>query len=159
MRRAAPALLAVLALQGCLGLGGSERHERPGPRPPSPSPSGLVPRNAAVVQDWIRSLNAGEYERAARYFAPNAVIEQHTRRVLRTHRDAVNFLRDLPCAASLTGLVDEGRTELATFSLSGPSGTCGERARVRFTIERGRFTKWHQLPQAGGPTRQAIRPG
>jgi hypothetical protein len=149
MRRAAPALLAVLALQGCLGLGGREEHGRPGPQP-SPSPASLVSPGAAVVRDWIRSLNAGEYDRAARYFAPNAVIQQHSRTVLHTHQDAVDFLRGLPCAASLTGLVDEGRTELATFSLAGPSGSCGESARVRFTIEHGRFTKWRQLP---------IRPG
>jgi hypothetical protein len=159
VKRVGAALLAVLALPGCFGIGGKERERPgPGPRPPSPSP-GLVSTDAAVIADWIRSLNAGEYDRAARYFAPNAVVQQHSRTVLRTHEDAVNFLRDLPCAASLTDLVDEGRTELATFSLSGPSGSCGEHARVRFTVEHGRFTHWRQLPQPGGPARRAIRPG
>ena len=160
MRRVGVALVAVLALQGCFLAGGQHERERPGPGPGPPSPSpGLVSSDAAVIQDWIRSLNAGEYDRAARYFARNAVIQQHSRTRLRTHQDAVNFLRDLPCAASLTDLVDEGRTELATFSLSGPSGTCGERARVRFTVEHGRFTEWRQVPEPGQPDGRAIRPG
>jgi hypothetical protein len=142
VRPAAPLLLAAVALGGCLG--GGDKHSSPAPRPPSPSP-GLVSSDVAAIQDWIRSLNAGEYDRAASYFAPNAVVRQLGRTRLRTHQDAVNFVRDLPCRAALVQVVDEGRTQLATFSLSGPSGTCGGRARVRFTVKHGRFTEWRQL--------------
>jgi hypothetical protein len=150
-------LLGLLALGGCFG--GGEK-QRPAPKPPTPSPSpGLVSSDAVAIQDWLRSLNAGEYDRAASYFAKDAVVQQLRRTRLRTHRDAVNFLRDLPCRAALTELVDEGRTELATFSLSGPSGTCGGHARVRFTVERGRITEWRQLPGRARRDRQAIRPG
>jgi hypothetical protein len=148
MRRGALLALAALALEGCFGGGG--QRSSPAPRPPSPSP-GLVSSDAAAIQDWLRSLNAGEFDRAASYFAKNAIVHQLRTIRLRTHRDAVNFLRDLPCRAALVEIVDEGKTELATFSLAGPSGTCGGRARVRFTVEHGRFTEWRQLPEPAAP--------
>jgi hypothetical protein len=42
---------------------------------------------------------------------------------------------------------------LATFKLrKGPGGPCSGLVKVRYTIEKGKFTEWRQLPESpGGP--------
>lgn len=155
MRRAALALLAALALASC---GGGQMASTPtvrtDTRPPAPGSAspGRTPSGAAAIRDWIRSMDAGEYDRAASYFARNAIVEQVRAMRLRTHADAVDFLRGLPCKADVTNIVDEGRTLLASFKLrAGPGGPCKGRARVRFKIKGGRFTEWRQLLEPAVP--------
>jgi hypothetical protein len=159
MKRAGLALLAALALAGCGGGSDHRRSasttttakERTAPRDAPASP-GKAPSDAAAIRDWIRSLNAGEYDRAASYFARNAIVEQVTEMRLPTHQAAVNFLRGLPCRADVTKITDEGATSLASFKLRrGPGGPCEGSARVRFKVKRGKFTEWRQLLEPAPP--------
>jgi hypothetical protein len=161
MRRAGLALLAALAVAGC---GGGSDHkssasatstmttkERTAPREAPASP-GKAPSDAAAIRDWIRSLNAGEYDRAASYFARNAIVEQVSEMRLPNHQAAVDFLRGLPCRADVTTIKDEGTTSLASFKLRrGPGGACKGSARVRFRIKHGKFTEWRQLAEPAAP--------
>lgn len=143
MRRAALlALLALVALAGC----GSEAQRREAPRP-KPAAS-----DEQLIRGWSRALNAGDYRKAAAYFARGAVVEQVQEHRLPTRADAIIFNRGLPCRADVTDVEDEGRTSLASFSLRrGPGGPCKGSARVRFKIKRGKFTEWRQLPEAPAP--------
>jgi hypothetical protein len=152
MRAAATALLAALAVAGCGGGDHKQaRTDARAPAPPSASP-GHAPSEAAAIRDWSRSMDAGEYDRAASYFARNAIVQQVREMRLRTHADAVDFLRGLPCKADVTKIVDEGRTLLASFRLrAGPGGPCKGSARVRFKIDHGRFTEWRQLLEPALP--------
>ena len=151
MRGAVVVALAALAVAGCGGGDKAPRDTR-APAPQSASP-GKTPSDAAAIRDWIRSMNAGEYDRAASWFAKNAIVEQVTEMRMRTHEDAETFLRGLPCHADVTKIVDEGRTDLASFRLRrGPGGPCKGRARVRFTIKHGKFTEWRQLLEPATPT-------
>lgn len=162
MTRAGLALLAALAIAGC-GGGGDHKSsasakttatttkERTAPREAPASP-GKAPSDAAAIRDWIRSLNAGEYDRAASYFARNAIVEQVSEMRLPNHQAAVDFLRGLPCRADVTTIKDEGPTSLASFKLRrGPGGPCKGSARVRFKIKRGKFTEWRQLAEPTAP--------
>jgi hypothetical protein len=152
-RSAAVVALAAVAVAGCGGGSDGERASRDtrAPAPQSASP-GKTPSDAAAIRDWIRSMNAGEYDRAASWFAKNAIVEQVTEMRMRTHQDAETFLRGLPCRADVTKIVDEGPTDLASFKLRrGPGGPCKGRARVRFTIKRGKFTEWRQLLEPAAP--------
>jgi hypothetical protein len=140
VRRAA--LLALLAIAGC----GSEAQRKQGPGP-KPAAS-----DEQLIRGWSRALNAGDYRKAAGYFARDAVVEQVQEHRLPTLADAVVFNRGLPCRADVTGVEDEGSTSLASFRLKrGPGGPCKGSARVRFTIKRGKFTEWRQLPEAPVP--------
>lgn len=159
MRRAALALVAALAVAGC---GGGSDHkgsasakttttERTAPRAAPASP-GKAPSDAAAIRDWIRSLNAGEYDRAASYFARNALVQQTQTIRLPNHAAAVIFNRGLPCRADVTTIKDEGATSLASFKLRrGPGGACKGSARVRFRIKHGKFTEWRQLAEPAAP--------
>jgi len=161
MRRTGLALLAALAVAGCGGSGDHKSSasattptttkERTAPREAPASP-GKAPSDAAAIRDWIRSLNAGEYDRAASYFARNAIVEQVREMRLPNHQAAVNFLRGLPCRADVTTIKDEGATSLASFKLRrGPGGPCKGGARVRFRIKHGKFTEWRQLLEPAAP--------
>jgi hypothetical protein len=138
MRRLAVAAVAAAALASC---GGSS--EQPVP----------VQTDREVIRGWIAALNAGDYVAAASYFRKGAVVEQTDEFRLRTREDAEEFNRSLPCRADLTDTKDEGGTTLAAFRLrTGPGGPCHGRARVRFTIERGKVKEWRQLPESeSGP--------
>jgi hypothetical protein len=135
--RVALALLGAALVAGC---GGSHGHHR---RPPP---------DRAVIAAWLRALNAHDYERAAGYFAPGAIVDQGRPIRLPDRQAATEFNRSLPCKGKLTSVRDEGRTSLGVFALvagsGGPRSNCDGSATVRFTVEAGRFTRWRQLPQA-----------
>ena len=142
MRRAA-ALAAIAVLAGC---GGSdEKRERP-----RPSIS-----DRELIASWIKALNARDYDRAAGFFARDAIVDQGREARLPDRASARAFNRSLPCKGELTEVEDEGRTTLGTFDLTegsgGPGANCDGSARVRFTIKAGRFTEWRQLPEAPSP--------
>jgi hypothetical protein len=43
---------------------------------------------------------------------------------------------------------EPGPKTLASFRLrEGPGGPCSGIVKVRYTIRRGKFTEWHQLPE------------
>jgi hypothetical protein len=139
VRRAAVVALAAVALAGC-----SDHHARKGP-------SQKEMADEATVRLWTRALYDGHYDRAARFFAPGAVVQLSGTHVLRHHRDAVAFNRSLTCRASVLSIGHEPKgAVLATFNLGpGPGGGCtdGGRVRVRFFIHRGLIETWRQLPE------------
>jgi hypothetical protein len=138
-RRATALVLIAAALAGCSSDDGE-------------------PSDEEVIRGWSNALNAGQYGRAASFFAPGAVVEQ-LEEVRLPHREAaIEFNRSLPCRADITDIDDEGRTTVAAFRLrEGRDGQCGpgegegESARVRFLIEDGRILEWRQFPETPVP--------
>jgi hypothetical protein len=107
-----------------------------------------------IVRAWITALNEGDYDRAARYFAKGAIVDQGRPIKLPNAAAARFFNRSLPCRAELVDVKDEpGPRALASFALSeGPGGPCKGRARVRVTVKDGLFTVWRQLPEGPEPS-------
>jgi len=137
--------VAVLALCGC-SSSTDDPVEKPDP---------LRTYNGRVIRGWLLSLERQDYEQAAYYFAPNALIDQGRPYRLRTKSDAFSFNAGLPCRADLIRLKGGGHAHhvLATFRLrEGPGGPCSGLTRVRYTIQKGKFTEWRQLPdEPSGP--------
>ena len=129
---------AAVALAGC-----NEHHA-------AKRPTQKQMADEATVRLWTRALYDGHYERAARFFAPGAIVQLYGTHVLRDHRDAVAFNRGLTCRASVLSIGHEPKgAVLATFNLGpGPAGGCtgGGRVRVRFFLRRGLIETWRQLP-------------
>jgi hypothetical protein len=145
MRRLVVAVV-LLALAGC-----NSSSDDP---PAKPDP--LHTYNGRVIRGWLLSLERQDYEQAAYYFAPNALIDQGRPYRLKTKSDAFSFNAGLPCRADLIRMEGGGHAHhvLATFKLrKGPGGRCSGLVKVRYTIEKGKFTEWRQLPDSpGGPT-------
>jgi hypothetical protein len=119
---------------------------------------GAHPSDEEVIRGWVTAVSRGDYERAAAYFAPGAIVEQLEVVRLPDRAAAIEFNRSLPCRADLTDVDDEGATTLAAFRLRegrdgrcGPGEGAGESARVRFLIRDGRILEWRQLPEAPVP--------
>ena len=153
MRRTA-ALLALIAI--AIGGCGGSKDDNPHPAPkPSATPSGQ-----AVIHSWTEAMYRGQFDKAARYFAPDAIVQQVETIVLRTHEDAVAFGRSLPCRAKVTSIKPEPHgVLLASFELfPGIGGTCpdGGSARVRFFIRKGLIESFRQLPDKPKPKGQSI---
>jgi hypothetical protein len=147
-----PALLAALLLAplGC----DSEQ-------PEAADPTGIRSYEGRVIRGWLLSLERQDYSQAAYYFAPGALIDQGRPYRLRTESEAAAFNASLPCRADLVRLKNEGhRHVLATFSLKeGPGGECTGTVKVRYTIVKGKFTEWRQLPNQDrqlAPARSAV---
>ena len=156
MRRAAAAAAAVacLALAGCGGCGGGGHKDTTGA---SPAPDRAL-ADEATVRLWTRALYEGHYARAARFFAPRAIVQQGDSHVLRNRAEAVAFMRSLTCRASVLSIRHEkAGALLVTFNLGpGTRGGCtgGGTVRVRFFIRRGLIETWRQLPDAPNPAGQ-----
>lgn len=141
--RVRPLVVAVvlLALSGCDSSSDSPP-ERPDP---------LHSDNGRLIRDWLMALERNDFEHAADYFAPGALIDQgdgpHR---LKTRELAVGFNALLPCRADLIRLSGGGARVLATFRLrAGPGGGCTGLVKVRYTIRKGKFTEWIQRPDSG----------
>ena len=151
-----PLVVAVvlLALSGCDSSSDSPP-ERPDP---------LHSDNGRVIRDWLMALERNDFEHAADYFAPGALIDQgdgpHR---LKTRELAVGFNSLLPCRADLIGLRGGGARVRATFRLrAGPGGDCSGLVTVRYTIRNGKFTEWIQRdsgPGSAPPQSSAALPG
>ena len=106
-----PVVVAVvlLALSGC-NSSSDDPVEKPDP---------LHTYNGRVIRGWLLSLERQDYEQAAYYFAPNALIDQGRPYRLRTKSDAFAFNAGLPCRADLIRLKGGGHAHhvLATFRL------------------------------------------
>ena len=138
--RIAGLLLALIAPAGCNSS--SEEPDAPDP---------LHSYDGRVIRGWLLSLDRQDYEQAAYYFAPNALIDQGHPYRLRTESEAFTFNASLPCRADLIRLKGGGARVLATFSLrEGPGGPCSGLVRVRYTIRKGKFTEWRQLEEPEG---------
>lgn len=126
-------LLALAVLAGCDSS--------------SPEPDPLHSYEGRVIRGWLLALERQDYEQAAYYFAPGALIDQGRPFRLRTPAQTIEFNAALPCRADLVRLADEGRRVLAAFRLrAGPGGRCSGVVMVRYTIRKGKFTEWRQLP-------------
>jgi hypothetical protein len=129
-------LLALAAFAGC----DSSLPEKPNP---------LHSYDGRVIRGWLLALERQDYEQAAYYFAPDALIDQGRPFRLRTPKEAIGFNAALPCRADLVRLRGGGAHVLATFRLhAGPGGPCSGLVRVRYTIRKGKFTEWRQLQDA-----------
>jgi hypothetical protein len=137
VRRAVLAAAAALALAGCDDHHAAKR------------PTQKQMADEATVRLWTRALYDGHYDRAARFFAPGAIVQQGGTRVLRDHREAVAFNRSLTCRASVLSIRHGPRgAVLASFNLGpGRRGGCtsGGRVMVRFLVRRGLIETWRQL--------------
>jgi hypothetical protein len=147
---------AALALGGCslgdgdespLPEGGQEESGRS--EPDGTEPRAGEPGEAEAIRAWSAALNEGDYEKAASYFAEDAIVEQSGEARLPDRDAAIAFNRSLPCKAEVTDVEDEGDTVLAAFRLrGGPAGGCdGGTARVRFRFEGDKFSEWRQLTE------------
>jgi hypothetical protein len=133
-------LIALLALAGCASSSDD----------PDRSADPLHSYDGRVIRGWLLALDRQDYEQAAYYFAPDALIDQGHPYRLRTKSDAFTFNASLPCRADLVRLKDGGAHVLATFRLrEGPGGRCSGLEQVRYTIREGKFTSWRQLPDPG----------
>jgi hypothetical protein len=139
-----PACLAALVLVLIAPVGCDSASSK---AKPDPKPDPLHTYEGRVIRGWLLALERQDYEQAAYYFAPGAIIDQGHPFRLKTAGDARNFNASLPCRAELIALKDEGRRVLATFRLhEGPGGGCSGLVKVRYTIREGKFTEWRQLP-------------
>jgi hypothetical protein len=130
--------VVLLALVGCE----SSQPDKPDP---------LHSYDGRVIRGWLLSLERQDYEQAAYYFAPNALIDQGHPYRLKTKSDALAFNAGLPCRADLIRLKGGGVHVLATFRLrAGPGGPCSGLVKVRYTIRKGKFTEWRQLEEPEG---------
>ena len=100
----------------------------------------------AVIRGWNRAVNAGDFDRAGAFFAPNAVVEQVEEMRLRGPADAARFSASLPCRAEVTRVVVERRSSLASFRLRDGQAPCSGAADVRFVVRDDKLTEWRQLP-------------
>jgi hypothetical protein len=106
------------------------------------------PPEAAAIRGWSNALNAERYNRAASFFARDAIVDQGQPIRLPDRSAAVAFNRSLPCHAVVTDVKEEGRSIVAAFELrpgTGPKGACDSNARVRFRFSGNKFTEWRQL--------------
>ena len=136
MRRVAIALLAAAA-----AVGGCD--SQPAPHVESPA--------SRLIRDWLMALDHGDYGHAARFFAPGAVVDEGHRFRLDKPGERRFFNATLPCRADLLRVQGEAHGRVvATFRLkAGPGGACDGLSRIRYRIERGRFTEYRLLGPPG----------
>jgi hypothetical protein len=154
-RPLAVGLLAIAAFAGCDSS--SDEAERTSPdeaarTSPSPPPSReQAALEERAVRGWVTAVARRDYDEAALYFAPGAIVDQGRPIRLPNAEAARAFNASLPCAADLVDFEDEpGPKALASFRLrAGPGGPCAGVVEVRFTIRNGRFRVWRQLPPEG----------
>jgi hypothetical protein len=146
--RPAPLIVLALALPA---LGGCDLSSSDDPEPArsAAAPAKRYSYEARVIRGWLLALERQDYDGAAYYFAPGAIIDQGRPYRLRDRSAARAFNAALPCRADLIDLKHESETVLASFRLRrGPGGDCSGVVKVRYTIREGKFTEWRQLPEA-----------
>ncbi|HEX2416446.1 MAG TPA: hypothetical protein VHJ37_14640 [Thermoleophilaceae bacterium] len=173
MRPARVILLSVLLLAasvapaGC-DFGSESEPERAGGEPTAPpaertEPSprqGVRSPEGMLIRAWLQALQRNNYNQAALFFAPGALIDQGVPFRLRSDRAARRFNARLPCRADLVRLKDEGEKVLASFRLrAGPGGQCTGVVRVRFSFRGKRFSEFVQLPSEAERPEQERRSG
>lgn len=154
MRRAAALpgvvmLAAVVALAAVAILDGDDDGETAGTAALAPPKQRGAEYERRVIRGWLLALQRDDYDGAAYFFARNALIDQGDPYRLHGQAEARIFNASLPCRADLAGVKDEpGPRSLASFRLrAGPGGPCSGIVKVRFTIRKGKFTEWRQLPE------------
>ena len=121
-------------------------------------PGGADPAAVEVIDDWARTLRAGDVSGAADYFAIPSVAQNGPTVRIDAVADARAFNSSLPCGAVLIEAVPEGDLTVATFRLTerpGP-GACGfavgAEATTAFRIEDGKIAEWRRIldDESGG---------
>lgn len=166
---AATALVALGLTAGGCSLGGDDEGDKAaggggaatatGPEMPGGKVKPGEPPEAAAIRGWSDALNARKFDRAASYFARDAIVEQGQPIRLSDRSAAVAFNKSLPCRATVTDVKDEGRTVVAAFRLRpgrGPKRTCDSSARVRFKFSGNKFTEWRQLVEPDAAPGQSV---
>ena len=114
----------------------------------------------SVVRAWSQALNSEDNQGAANLFAPGAEIVQGDRVVtLRTHAEAVEWNRELPCSGRIVSIKSTDHTATATFELGDRSDSrCdgpGQRATAIFRVVNGKIVLWHQTATPTPPSSTA----
>lgn len=170
MRRLAAACALVLAFgAGGCSLGGDDEKggkdgagaaTATGPEMPGGKVKPGEPPEAAAIRGWSEALNAGKFDRAAAFFARDAIVEQGQPIRLPDRSAAVAFNKSLPCRAVVTDVEDKGKSIVAAFRLRpGPSGAkrvCDSNARVRFKFSGNKFIEWRQLAEPDAAPGQSV---
>jgi hypothetical protein len=134
---------------------------------PTPGPTGIAPRPAAVtvIRAWSDALRRGDVRGAARFFALPSVMINGTDAsgdavliTIGTLAEAEQANESLPCGALLLSTDQRGRYVNALFRLTGRPGpggsTCGtgagQTARTNFVIMNGRILEWIRAPDDPG---------
>ena len=118
------------------------------------------PSTESVVRAWSQALNTEDNQGAADLFARGAEVVQGNRVItLRTHAEAVEWNRELPCSGRIVSIESTGHTATATFELGDRSHSrCdgpGQRATAIFRVVKGKIVLWHQTPNPAPPTSTA----
>ena len=132
---------------------------------PTPSPTGIAARPAAVavIRAWSDALRRGDVRGAARYFSLPSVMIHGTSDAavvitLGTRAEADQANASLPCGAVLLKTDQRGRYVNALFRLTGRPGLggsdcqsgVGQTARTNFVITDGRILEWIRAPDDPG---------
>jgi hypothetical protein len=173
MTRRSLTLLAVLllAVAGCGGGsddGGSTAAGAPRTTPPATTPGGSGPTpggaargvdasDLAVVRAWAQTLQRGDVNGAARFFALPSAVANGTRPVaVQTRAQARAFNRSLPCGADVIS-ARPARDDffVVTFKLTErPGGDCGSgtgtTARAAFHVSGGLIDHWLRVEDLEG---------
>ena len=154
-RAAILVLVAALLLAAC---GGDDDTPE---EPATEIPGDADPGDVNVIDEWAKTLAAGDIEGAAAFFATPSVAENGILYEIRDEDDALRFNASLPCGAELIGAETEGEFTTATFRLKerpGP-GVCGDgvggTAQTAFVIEGSKIVEWRRvgLPGSEEPSR------
>ena len=152
-----PALLTAVLVALAVAAGCDSDSPPPTERERSQEQTQRFTYEERVIRGWLLALGREDYDGAAYYFAPGALVDQGEPYRLKNQAAARTFNASLPCRADLTQTKDEGPTVLASFSLrEGPGGPCSGVVQVRFTIRDGKFREWRQLPERPEPAGEPI---
>jgi len=173
MRRLAAACALALAVgAGGCSLGGDDEDgggkagadkggaaTATGPEMPKGQVKPGEPPEAAAIRGWSQAVNAREFDRAASFFARDAIVDQGQPIRLPDRSAAAAFSKSLPCKSTVTDVKDEGRTIVAAFELrpgTGPKRACDSAARVRFKFSGNKFTEFRQLVEPQSAPGQSV---
>jgi limonene-1,2-epoxide hydrolase len=110
-----------------------------------------TPSPADVVNEWAQALRTDDNERAASLFAPNAGVIQGNQLIrFRTHAQAVEWNRRLPCSGRVVGVHVQGSAATATFRLANRKHhRCADPPNAEvvavFVVEHGKIVLWVQI--------------
>jgi hypothetical protein len=154
-RAVPPLLLALAALGGC---GGGDKAAPPATR--TTAAAAHAQRLEAVVHEWSTRLDAGDNKGAAHLFAlPAMIVQRPYAWRFPSYYDIALWHSTLPCAGRIVSVKVRGAVATVVFRLADRlASQCnapGQLAAARFTIVRGKITRWEQIPvpraAAAGP--------
>lgn len=143
-RRVVQRLVTVLVVAALIAAASTNAADATAPKTP-----------AQIVRAWSRALNAGDDRAAGALFARGAIVIQGPFIVvLKTAKSAVVWNAGLPCSGDIIRMRVKSNIAVATFRLGQrPGHKCdgpGELAAAKFTIKRGKITRWEQVPPDSG---------